>query len=100
METALPLSLKLVDEKILTLPQMIEMLTSRPATIFKLDQGTLGEGKDADIAIFDPNAEYTVVTAQFKSKSKNSPFGGWTVKGRVMHTLVKGKIVHSANSTH
>jgi len=100
LETALPLSLRLVDEKILTLPQMVETLTHRPAEIFKLDKGTLGEGKDADITIFDPNAEYSVDTAQFKSKSKNSPFQDWKVKGRALYTIVKGKIVYSDSDVY
>jgi dihydroorotase len=95
LETALPLSLRLVDEKILTLPKLIEKLTSRPAEIFKLDQGTLGVGKQADVVIFDPNQEYKVEAAKFNSKSKNSPFDGWPVKGRVRHTLFKGKSIYS-----
>lgn len=95
LETALPLSLRLVDEKILTLPQLVEKLTSRPAKIFKLDQGTLGVGKQADVVIFDPSQEYKVEAAKFKSKSKNSPFDGWSVKGRVRHTISKGKIIYS-----
>ena len=95
LETALPLSLRLVDEKILTLPQLVEKLTSRPAEIFKLDQGTLGVGKQADVVIFDPGQEYKVEASRFKSKSKNSPFDGWPVKGRVRHTISKGKIIFS-----
>ncbi len=94
LETALPLSLRLVDEKILTLPQLVEKLTSRPAEIFKLDQGTLGVGKQADVVIFDPGQEYKVEVSQFKSKSKNSPFDGWPVKGRVRHTISKGRIIY------
>jgi dihydroorotase len=95
LETALPLSLRLVEEKILTLPQLVEKLTSRPAEIFKLDQGTLSVGQQADLVIFDPGQEYTVEAAQFKSKSKNSPFDGWPVKGRVRHTIAKGKVIYN-----
>jgi len=95
LETALPLSLRLVDEKILTLPQLVEKLASCPAEIFKLDQGTLGVGKPADVVIFDPGQEYKVEVSQFKSKSKNSPFDGWPVKGRVRHTISKGKVIYS-----
>ena len=96
LETALPLSLRLVDEKILSLPQLIEKLTSRPAEIFKLDLGTLGVGKQADVVIFDPNEEYKVEAVKFKSKSKNSPFDGWPVKGRVRHTVANGKVIYSS----
>jgi len=95
LETALPLSLRLVEEKILTLPQLIEKLTSRPAEIFKLDSGTLGAGKLADVVIFDPSQEYKVEASKFKSKSKNSPFDGWSVKGRVLHTISNGKLIYS-----
>jgi dihydroorotase len=95
LETALPLSLRLVEEKILTLPQLIEKLTSRPAEIFKLDSGTLGVGKLADVVIFDPSQEYKVEACKFKSKSKNSPFDGWSVKGRVLHTISSGKLIYS-----
>ena len=98
LETALPLSLKLVDEKVITLPQMIALLTSRPAKIFKLEKGNLAVGKDADVVVFDPEMEYSIDVQKFKSKSKNSPFHGWQVKGRVSHTLVMGKIVHTYNS--
>ena len=95
LETALPLSLRLVDEKILTLPQLIEKLTSRPAEIFKLDQGTLGVGKQADVVIFDPGKKYNVEASQFKSKSKNSPFDGWPVCGQIRHTIAKGIVIYS-----
>lgn len=96
LETALPLTLKLVQDKVLTLTQAIEKLTSKPAKIFNLDRGTMSVGKDADIVIFNPDEEYEVDITQFKSKSKNSPYHGWKVKGKVAHTLVRGKIVYSA----
>ncbi len=95
LETALPLSLRLVDEKILTLPQLVAKLTSRPAEIFKLDQGALGVGKQADVVVFDPHHEYRVEASRFKSKSKNSPFDGWQVRGQVRHTIFKGKVIYS-----
>ncbi len=95
LETALPLSLRLVEEKILTLPQLVAKLTSRPAEIFKLDQGALGVGKQADVVVFDPHHEYRVEASRFKSKSKNSPFDGWQVRGQVRHTIFKGKVIYS-----
>ena len=95
LETALPLSLRLVEEKILTLPQLVAKLTSRPAEIFKLDQGALGVGKQADVVVFDPHHEYTVEASRFKSKSKNSPFDGWQVRGQVRHTIFNGKVIYS-----
>ena len=50
------------------------------------------------MVVFDPEMEYSIDVQKFKSKSKNSPFHGWQVKGRVSHTLVMGKIVHTYNS--
>ncbi len=97
LETALPLSLKLVDEKILSMGDVIKKLTSTPADIFNLKAGSLSLGNEADILIFNPNLEYSIDISKFHSKSKNSPFDGWKVKGKVIHTLVKGKTVYSAN---
>ena len=97
LETALPLSLKLVDEKILSMGDVIKKLTSTPADIFNLKAGSLSLGNEADILIFNPNLEYSIDISKFHSKSKNSPFDGWKVKGKVIYTLVKGKTVYSAN---
>ena len=94
LETALPLSLKLVDEKILSMSDLIKKLTSTPADIFNLSSGSLSLGNDADILIFNPNFEYSIDISKFHSKSKNSPFDGWKVKGKVIHTLVRGKTVY------
>ena len=97
LETALPLSLKLVDEKILSMGDVIKKLTSTPADIFNLKAGSLSLGNGADILIFNPILEYSIDISKFHSKSKNSPFDGWKVKGKVIHTLVKGKTAYSAN---
>ena len=97
LETALPLSLKLVDEKILSMGDVIKKLTSTPADIFNLKAGNLSLGNEADILIFNPSLEYSIDISKFHSKSKNSPFDGWKVKGKVLHTLVKGKTAYSVN---
>ncbi|MCL0045544.1 dihydroorotase [Nitrospinaceae bacterium] len=97
LETALPLSLKLVDEKILPMADVIKKLTSTPADIFNLEAGSLSLDNKADLLIFNPNLEYSIDISKFHSKSKNSPFDGWKVKGKVIHTLVKGKTAYSAN---
>ena len=94
LETALPLTLKLVEEGILNLSQAISKLTSRPAEIFGLDRGSLSPGKEADVVVFNPEEEYIIDAAELKSRSKNTPFNGWKVKGTVKHTLVSGKIVY------
>ena len=99
LETALPLSLKLVDEGIFNLSDAINKLTASPADIFNLNSGNLSLGQPADIVIFNPNLKYKVDISKFHSKSKNSPFDGWEVKGKVLHTLVNGKVVYSATES-
>ena len=96
LETALPLSLKLVEDGVLTLSQMISKLTDSPSKILNLGKGTLEIGSAADVVIFDPEKEITIERDKFHSKSKNSPFHGWSLKGEVQHTIVDGKVVYSA----
>ena len=96
LETALPLTLKMVDEKVITLQKAVDLLTQQPCRLFNLDKGNLGVGKDADIVIFNPKTQYTIEPEKFKSRSKNSPYKGWKVRGKVLHTLVAGKTVYSA----
>ena len=98
LETALPLTLKMVDEKVITLQKAVDLLTHQPCHLFNLDKGTLGIGKDADIVIFNPKTQYAIEPEKFKSRSKNSPYKGWKVRGKVLHTLVAGKTVYSASN--
>ena len=93
LETALPLTLALVEHGILSLDQAIEKLTIAPARIMRLDKGHLGTGADADITVIDPQARWVVEPERFYSKSKNTPFGGWKMTGRVTITIVGGRIV-------
>ena len=97
LETALPLTLKMVDEKVISLERAIDMLTFQPNQLFKLDKGSLGIGKAADITLFDEKMEYTIDPSQFRSRSKNSPYKGWKVRGKVLRTLVNGKTVFKYN---
>ena len=96
LETALPLTLQMVDEKVISLNRAIDLLTQQPCHLFGLNKGNLGIGKVADIVIFNPKTEYQINPENFKSRSKNSPYKGWKVRGKVLHTLVAGKIVYSA----
>lgn len=93
LETALPLTLKMVDEKIISLERAVDMLTFQPNRIFGLDKGTLSIGKPADVTLFDEKIEYSIDPAKFKSRSKNSPYKDWKVRGKVLRTLVNGKTV-------
>ena len=92
LETALGLTLNLVCEGALTLTDAIRKLSANPASIMKLNKGTLTAGADADITIIDPAEEWVVDSSQFKSRSKNTPFNGWKLKGRAMQTIVGGRL--------
>ena len=93
LETALSLTLALVDEGVLTLESAVDKLASAPAKAFSLNAGTLAVGAPADVAIVDPNREWQVDPSRFRSKSRNTPFAGWKVKGRVTTTIVSGRVV-------
>ena len=94
LETAVPLTLKLVREGVLSLQKWIESLTLQPAKLLKLDAGTLREGANADVTVFDPEKIWTFTEENIQSKSKNSPFIGNELKGQIVFTLVNGKIVY------
>jgi len=94
LETALPLTLRLVDEGVLSLNRAIELLTSGPAAAFNLKRGNLGEGAVADVTIIDPACQWTLDPARLRSKSKNTPFGGEQLKGAASVTIVAGKVVY------
>lgn len=93
LETSLPLTLRLVEDGVLTLSQAIERLTVNPAKAIGLSKGTLSVGADADIALIDPDEEWVVEPLTLRSKSKNTPFAGWKMKGRTVATIVGGKRV-------
>ena len=94
LETALPLTLALVEEGVLTLESAVEKLATAPAKAFSLNAGTLDVGAPADVAIVDVNREWHVDPSRFRSKSRNTPFAGWKVKGRVTTTIVSGRVVY------
>jgi dihydroorotase len=93
LETSLALTLKLVSEKVLTMTQLVEKMSVNPARILKLDRGHLSEGAAADVTVFDPDLEWTVEPDQLESKSKNSPFLGWKLKGKAMEVICGGRHV-------
>ena len=92
METSLGLCLKLVEEGVLTLPQLIQKMSCAPAAILKVLGGTLEQGTPADITVIDPGRKWTVNVDAFKSKSRNCPFNGWELKGKSVMTIVGGEI--------
>jgi len=94
LETAFGLAMTvLVEGEVLTLNQAIARLTCDPARIFNLPRGTLSVGADADVTILDPTREWVVDVKKFASKSRNSPFHGWKLRGEVLATIVAGKVV-------
>ncbi|MFZ5996210.1 MAG: dihydroorotase [Nitrospirota bacterium] len=92
LETALSLSLRLVEDKVLSMHQLVEKMSLNPARILGLDRGTLRVGADADVVIVDTGRESTIDARGFASMGKNSPFDGWTVKGVPVMTIWKGQI--------
>lgn len=92
LETALPLSLALVADGLLTLTQLIEKLSLNPARILHLDRGTLAVGAPADITVIDPDLKWTVDPDKFKTKGRNTPFAGREVTGKATATIVGGKV--------
>ncbi len=94
LETSLPLSLKLVEDKVLDMKTLVEKMAVKPAQILGLDRGTLKAGAPADVTIIDPNAEWVVEAEKLASKSKNSPFLGHKMTGAAAYTIVGGKVVY------
>ena len=94
LETELALSLmQLYHARRLSLPDVIARFTAAPARILRLKKGTLAPGADADVTVIDPDAAWTCRRQDSASKSRNSPFDGWPLKGRAVLTIVGGKIV-------
>src|SRR4030043_1111430 len=92
LETALSLSLRLVEGGILTMNQLVEKMSPNPARILQINKGNLKIGSDADIVLLDQRREFKVETERFVSKGKNTPFQGWVLKGMPVLTICKGRI--------
>jgi dihydroorotase len=96
LETLLPLGLELVHNGFLTLVELIAKLSAHPARILRRPAGTLAKGAAADLVLFDPAKPWRIDEKAFRSKSKNSPFDGRPVQGRVIGTWLGGKRVFPA----
>jgi dihydroorotase len=99
LETALALAItKLHREHKISLSRIVDLFTSGPARVFDLrSRGSLARGNFADVTIFDPNKRWTFEASQSRSLSHNTPFDGWQFTGKVMATIVGGKIVYRAD---
>jgi dihydroorotase len=97
LETALGLSLRwLHKEWKMPIGRVLSLLSAQPAALLGLKgRGTLAVGSFADVVIFDPKAEWTYRARETKSKSRNTPFDGWTMQGRVHWTISEGRVVYS-----
>jgi dihydroorotase len=93
LETLLPLSLELYHNRHLSLLDVLRRLTIGPARILGFGVGRLAAGAPADFVVFDPEASYRIETERFRSKSKNAPFDGRPVQGRVELTVVDGRTI-------
>ena len=100
LETELGLFLDILVHKTKTigLPRLIEMFTVNPARLLRLPAGNLSIGSPADVTLIDPNLEWTFRSEQSVSLSKNTPFDGWTLKGRAVRTIVAGSTVWSSGA--
>ncbi|MBI3024377.1 MAG: dihydroorotase, partial [Candidatus Tectomicrobia bacterium] len=93
LETAVPLALdRLYHGGVLTLPQLISKFTAGPAKVLGLKLGTLAEGAPGDVTLLDPEREFTVDPESFESRGRNTPFGGWRLKGCAVATVVNGEL--------
>lgn len=99
LETLLPLSLKLYYNKQMDLFDVLAKLTYKPADIINVPRGRIQKNRAADLILVNLDQEWEIKTEDFASKSKNSPFDGYKVKGRVIRTIVSGKTVYSLLSS-
>jgi dihydroorotase len=96
LETLIPITVtRLIDPGHLTWPEVIRKLTCNPAQLLGIAKGTLKAGADADVTIIDPDVRWTIDPAAFRSKSRNTPFGGWEVRGRAHTAIVAGEVRYS-----
>ena len=96
LETLLPICIQtLIEPEHLTWLELLSKLTTGPAKLLGIQKGTLSPGADADVTIIDPDVEWTINPDQFRSKSRNTPFAGRTVRGRADQVLVGGEVRYS-----
>ena len=100
LETAVPLALdRLVHTGLIGLPRLIELMSVNPARILRIPGGSLAAGAPADITILALDLQVTIDRARLRSRSKNTPFHGWTLRGGVAATIVGGRVVYTNQDT-
>jgi dihydroorotase len=101
LETAVSLSLdRLVHRGLIRLPRLVELLSLNPARILQVRGGSLSEGAPADITILAPEMNVRIEAATLQSRSKNTPFDGWELRGGVAATIVGGATVHVSGAVN
>jgi dihydroorotase len=98
LELCLPLMLGLVEKGLLPMMRMVDALTRAPALIVGLQAPTIAEGAPANLTLVDPNREWTVEPERLRTKSKNTPFIGHTMKGMVLATIVSGSVAFDVST--
>ena len=94
LETAVSLTLdRLVHSGLITLPRMVQLLSANPARLLGVSGGSLSVGQPADVTVIAPDLRVRVVARELRSKSKNTPFDGWELRGAVAATIVGGRPV-------
>lgn len=93
LQTAVPVTLGLVHRGIVSPARWVESLTRAPAKLLNLDLGTLKVGRPADVTVLDPEQKWVLTEDQILSKSHNSPFLNWEMKGKIRSTIVDGRVV-------
>jgi dihydroorotase len=99
LETAFPLYYRMCLKNGVALSRLIASLTTEPAKVLGIPKGTLKVGADADVSIFDPEKTYRIDKLGFRSKSRNTPFDGWEVQGKVRYTIVAGRVVYNSEDS-
>src|SRR5687767_3720704 len=95
LETAVPLSIdRLVHSGLIRLPRLVELLSTGPARILRVPGGTLSPGSPADITVLAPDLKVRIRASQLRSRSKNTPFDGWELRGGVAATIIHGRTVY------
>jgi dihydroorotase len=93
LETSLPLALKLVHDRMISMTRLVELMATVPARVIGLEYG-LRTGMTADVTVMAPELAFTVDVDQFQSLSRNCPFNGWQARGRAVMTIVGGRVVY------
>ncbi len=95
LETLFPLTLKLVDENIISLERALELLTAGPARIARLPMGKLAVGNEADLCLYDAECNWQFKASEMLSEGKNTPFDGWRFLGKIKYTLFEGRMTYT-----